>query len=132
MLIILRVRGASRRDIDYLSIVYRIGYVFWLTSIPREVTAGVFSSRRFNSMRSRVISSRFFLLLMFFFLVMLPACGQGGNSQSTTSTPSQTPTPAVTLDAYGTPIAFPASAPKRIVSLVPNISEILGALGLQE
>src|SRR5438046_4634935 len=132
MLIILRVRGASRRDIDYLSIVYRIGYVFWLTSIPREVTAGVFLSRRFNSMRSRVISSRFFLLLVFFFLVMLTACGQSGNSQSTTSTPSQTPTPTVTLDAYGTPIVVPTSAPQRIVSLVPNISEMLGALGLQE
>ena len=82
-------------------------------------------------MRSRVISSRFFLLLMFFFLVMFPACGQGGNSQSTASTPSQTPTPAVKQDAYGTPIVFPASAPQRIVSLVPNISEMLGALGLQ-
>ena len=82
-------------------------------------------------MRSRVISSRFFLLLIFFFLVVLPACGQSGNSQSTASTPSQTPTPAVTQDAYGTPIVFPASAPQRIVSLVPNISEMLGALGLQ-
>ncbi|HYX48404.1 MAG TPA: hypothetical protein VE843_01580, partial [Ktedonobacteraceae bacterium] len=82
-------------------------------------------------MRSRVISSRFFLFLVFFFLVMLPACGQSGNSQSTNSTPSQTPTPAVTLDAYGTPIVFPTSAPQRIVSLVPNISEMLGALELQ-
>ena len=82
-------------------------------------------------MRSRVISSRFLLVLMFFFLVMLPACGQGGNNQSTASTPTQTPTPVVTLDAYGTPIVFPASAPQRIVSLVPNISEMLGALGLQ-
>jgi iron complex transport system substrate-binding protein len=82
-------------------------------------------------MRSRVISSRLLLLLMFFFLVMLPACGQSGNSQSTISTPSQTPTPVVKLDAYGTPIVFPATAPQHIVSLVPNISEILGALGLQ-
>ncbi len=39
-------------------------------------------------------------------------------------------TPAATLDAYGTPIVFPATAPQRIVSLVPNISEILGFLGL--
>src|SRR5947209_16738044 len=108
MLIILRVRGASRRDIDYLSIVYRIGYVFWLTSIPREVTAGVFLSRRFNSMRSRVISSRFFLLLVFFFLVMLTACGPSGNTQSTTSTLLQTQTPTVRQDGYGTPIVLPA------------------------
>ena len=99
--------------------------------IPREVTAGVFMSWRFNSMRSRVISSRFFLLLVFFFLVMLTACGQSGNSQSTTTSPTQTSTPVVTQDAYGTPIVFPTSAPQRIVSLVPNISEILGALGLQ-
>src|SRR5436305_14686568 len=131
MLIIFRVRGASHRDIDYLSIAYRIGYVFWLTSIPREVTAGVFLSRRFNSMRSRVISSRFFLLLVFFFLVILTACGQSGTSQSTTTTPTQTTAPAVTLDAYGTPIVFPTTAPQRIVSLTPNISEMLGALGRQ-
>ncbi len=82
-------------------------------------------------MRSRVISSRFFLLLVFFFLIMLTACGQSGNSQPTNTTPSQTPTTAVTLDAYDTPIVFPTSAPQHIVSLVPNISEMLGALGLQ-
>ncbi len=77
-------------------------------------------------MRSRVISSRFFLSLLLFFLVLLTACG--GTSQNSISTPSQTPTE--TLDAYGTPIAFPTKAPQRIVSLVPNISEILGFLGL--
>jgi iron complex transport system substrate-binding protein len=77
-------------------------------------------------MRSRVISSRFFLSLLLFFLVLLTACG--GTSQNSTSAPSQTPTE--TLDAYGTPIVFPTTAPKRIVSLVPNISEILGFLGL--
>jgi iron complex transport system substrate-binding protein len=82
-------------------------------------------------MRSRVISSRLFLSLLLFFLVLLTACGQSGNSSTSTSTPSQTPTPAITLDAYGTPIVFPATAPQHIVSLVPNISEILGALGLQ-
>src|SRR5438105_959461 len=41
-----------------------------------------------------------------------------------------TPLPAITLDAYGTPIVFPTSAPQRIVSLVPNVSEMLGALNL--
>ena len=77
-------------------------------------------------MRSRVISSRFCLPLLLFLFVLLTACG--GSNQSSSPTPSQTPT--VTLDAYGTPIAFPATAPQRIVSLVPNISEILGFLGL--
>jgi ABC-type Fe3+-hydroxamate transport system substrate-binding protein len=77
-------------------------------------------------MRSRVISSRYCLSLLLFLLILLTACG--GSNQSSNPTPSQTPT--VTLDAYGTPIAFPATAPRRIVSLVPNISEILGFLGL--
>ena len=57
-------RHRLQGDVDY------IAYVFWLTSIPREVTAGVFLSRRYNSMRSRVISSRFFL-----FSEMLGALG---------------------------------------------------------
>ncbi|HEX9133563.1 MAG TPA: ABC transporter substrate-binding protein, partial [Ktedonobacteraceae bacterium] len=126
MLTILRVRGASRRDIDGLSEANRFAYVFWLTSIPREVTAGVNLSRRYSTMRSRVISSHFCLPLLLFLFVLLTACG--GSNQSSTPTPSQTPT--VTLDAYGTPIVFPATAPQRIVSLVPNISEILGFLGL--
>ena len=77
-------------------------------------------------MRSRVISSRFCLSLLLFLLVLLTACG--GSSQNANPTPAQTPT--ATLDAYGTPIVFPATAPQRIVSLVPNISEILGFLGL--
>ena len=77
-------------------------------------------------MRSRVISSRFCLSLLLFLLVLLTACG--GSSQNANPTPAQTPT--ATLDAYGSPIVFPATAPQRIVSLVPNISEILGFLGL--
>jgi ABC-type Fe3+-hydroxamate transport system substrate-binding protein len=77
-------------------------------------------------MRSRVISSRFCLSLLLFLLALLTACG--GSSQNAIPTPAQTPT--ATLDAYGTPIVFPATAPQRIVSLVPNISEILGFLGL--
>lgn len=77
-------------------------------------------------MRSRVISSRFCLSLLLFLLVLLTACG--GSSQNANPTPAQTP--AATLDAYGTPIVFPATAPQRIVSLVPNMSEILGFLGL--
>jgi len=77
-------------------------------------------------MRSRVISSRFCLSLLLFLLVLLTACG--GSSQNANTTPAQIPT--ATLDAYGTPIVFPATAPQRIVSLVPNMSEILGFLGL--
>jgi len=77
-------------------------------------------------MRSRVISSRFCLSLLLFLLMLLTACG--GSSQNAIPTPAQTPT--ATLDAYGSPIVFPATAPQRIVSLVPNISEILGFLGL--
>src|SRR5436190_518813 len=93
-------------------------------SIPREVTAGVSMSRRFNTMRSHVISFR--LLFPLSLLVLLTACG--GSTTGTTSVP--TPTPTVTLDAYGTPIVFPTTAPQRIVSLTPNISEMLGALNL--
>jgi hypothetical protein len=46
--------------IDDLSKANHIAHVFWLTSIPREVTAGINLSRRLNTTRSRVISSRFF------------------------------------------------------------------------
>ncbi len=82
----------------------------------------------YNQMRKHVISSRFSLLLLLSCLILLAACGQ--NSGSTTASPAATPTPAPTLDAYGTPIAFPKSAPQRIISLVPNTSEIIGALNL--
>lgn len=42
-----------------------------------------------------------------------------------------TATPTVALDVYGTPITIPKTTPQRIVSLAPNISEMLGALNLQ-
>ncbi len=80
-------------------------------------------------MRSHVISSRLFVVLLLSLVVLLAACGQGGSS--TGSTPTQTPTPTVTLDAYGKPITFPSTAPQHIVSLTPNISEMLGALHLE-
>jgi len=35
------------------------------------------------------------------------------------------------MDAYGKPITFPTSAPQRIISLVPTMSDILGALHLE-
>src|SRR5438270_334251 len=90
-------------------------------------------SRRFCTMRSRVISSRFLLVCMS--LLVLAGCGQGGSGTSSTPTTGATPTatslPALTQDAYGMPIAYPTTAPQRIVSLTPNISEILGALHLE-
>ncbi len=79
-------------------------------------------------MRSHVISFRLALVLLLFCFVLLTACGQ---SSSPTTGAKPTPTPTVALDFYGTPIAFPTTAPQRIVSLVPSTSEILGALHLQ-
>ena len=80
-------------------------------------------------MRSHVISSRLFVVLLLSIVVLLVACGQSGNSAD--SAPTQTPTPTVTLDAYGKPITFPTTSPQHIVSLTPNISEMLGALHLE-
>ena len=77
-------------------------------------------------MRSHVISSRLFLSFLLSLLILLAACGQGGTSSSS----APTPTPTVALDAYGTPIPFPATAPQRIVSLVPTTSDMLAALHL--
>ena len=68
------------------------------------------------------------LLLLFALLFLLAACGQ--QSGTTTGGSSTQPTPTPALDAYGTPIVFPKTAPQRIVSLVPNTSEILDALHL--
>jgi len=78
-------------------------------------------------MRSYVISSRLIVPLLLTLLVLLSACGQ---STTTTSTTAPTATPTAALDAYGSPITYPATAPQRIVSLTPNISEMLGALHL--
>lgn len=80
-------------------------------------------------MRSHVISSRLCVVLLLSLVALLAACGQSGSSAS--SMPTQTPVPAVTLDAYGKPITFPTAAPQHIVSLTPNISEMLGALHLE-
>ncbi|HLL80963.1 MAG TPA: ABC transporter substrate-binding protein, partial [Ktedonobacteraceae bacterium] len=86
------------------------------------------------SMRSRVISSRL-LLPLFALVLLLVGCGSGTTS-GTTATPGASATatatlPALTQDAYGSPIIYPTTAPQRIVSLTPNISEILGALHLE-
>jgi iron complex transport system substrate-binding protein len=72
--------------------------------------------------------SRLFLSLLFTVMLLLAACG--GQTQSATPS-APTPTPTVTLDAYGTPIAFPSAPPQRIISLIPSTSEILGALHLE-
>jgi iron complex transport system substrate-binding protein len=81
-------------------------------------------------MRTHVISSRLFSAFCLVLLLSLAACGQASNITSTSKV-QVTPTPTAALDVYGTPITFPKSAPQRIVSLAPNISEILGALNLQ-
>lgn len=79
-------------------------------------------------MLSRVISFRLSLVLLLSVFVLVTACGQS-SSPTTGVQPTAAPTPA--LDVYGTPIVFPATAPQRIVSLTPSMSEILGALRLQ-
>jgi iron complex transport system substrate-binding protein len=82
-------------------------------------------------MRAYIILSRLISFLLFLSLLFLAACSQ--NSMPSTSHNSNVPTvtTAPAVDAYGTPITFPQSAPQRIISLEPNISEILGALHLQ-
>ena len=67
------------------------------------------------------------LVLCLVFLALLTACG--GTTTASGAKPTATPTPA--RDVYGTPITFPTTAPRRIISLTPSISEILGALHLE-
>src|SRR5579863_422216 len=76
-------------------------------------------------MRSKVISTRLLAALLLSLLVLLAACGQ---SPTSTGNTTPTPTPTIALDANGTPIAFPSTAPQRIVSMVPTISDMLAAL----
>lgn len=82
-------------------------------------------------MHIRITFTRFTLPLLLLLSLLLTACGQTMTTGSSSGTSSQ-PTPAPTvLDMYGTPISFPKTAPHRIVTLVPSMSEILGALHLQ-
>lgn len=74
---------------------------------------------------------RLSLILLSTLFVLLAACGQSAPT-TTTGSSKPSPTPTAVNDYYGTPIAFPTSAPQRIVSLVPSASEILGALNLQD
>lgn len=94
-----------------------------------------------RSMCSHVISIRIsprLLLPLLALVLLLVGCGSGTTSGTTatpgvsTATTATTATlPALTQDAYGAPIVYPGSAPQRIVSLTPNISEMLGALHLE-
>src|SRR6266480_7682573 len=77
-------------------------------------------------MRSYIILSRLALVLLLTCFILLTACGQSSSPATGTK-----PTPTVAFDFYGTPIVFPTTAPRRIVSLLPNTSEMLGALHLQ-
>lgn len=80
-------------------------------------------------MRSSVISSRHWPVMVLVLLaLLLSACG---GQTSTPGSPSQSTLQPVTTDANGTSISFPGSAPQRIISMVPSISEMLGALPLQ-
>jgi len=80
-------------------------------------------------MFSRVISFRITLLLLLSCFVLFTACGQ---SSSPASGPRPGATPTVARDFYGMPVVFPTTPPQRIISLLPNTSEMLGALHLQE
>ncbi|GLV56741.1 ABC transporter substrate-binding protein [Dictyobacter sp. S3.2.2.5] len=84
-------------------------------------------------MRTHVISLRLLSVFLLGLVLILASCGQSNNSQTSGgSTPAAQATPTPALDAYGTPIAIPKTAPQRIVSLAPSISEILGALHLEK
>lgn len=83
-------------------------------------------------MRSQVISPRRVVpVLLVLLALLLAACGNQA-AGSSTPTSQQTTLQPVTTDANGQPITFPTSAPQRIVSLTPSVSEILGALPLQK
>src|SRR5229473_3832783 len=132
MLTILRVRGASCRDIDDLGegTLHSLCLCVFLVDLhfPRGDSGRCNELVGYNHMRSHVISFRLSLVLLLTCFVLLTACGQ---SSSPTTGAKPTPTPTVALNVYGTPIVFPTTAPRRIVSLVPSASEILGALHLQ-
>src|SRR3989442_14169339 len=132
MLTILRVKGASCQDIDDLGegTLHSLCLDWLLVDlhIPRGDSGRCNEHGGYNHMRSHVISFRLSLVLLLSCFVLLTACGQ---SSSTTTGAKPTSTPTVALDFYGTPIAFPTTAPQRIVSLLPSTSEILGALHLQ-
>lgn len=78
-----------------------------------------------------VISFRLVYLFLLSPLLLLAACGQTATQQPGQST-QVVATPTTSVDVYGTPITFPKTAPQRIVTLASSMSEILGALNLQD
>jgi iron complex transport system substrate-binding protein len=132
MLTILRVKGASRQDIDDLveATLHSLCLDMLLVDLhfPRGDSGRCHQLGGHNHMRSHVISFRLSLILFLTCFILLAACGQS-SSPATGSKPTSTPTAA--LDFYGTTITLPTSAPRRIVSLLPSTSETLGALRLQ-
>ncbi len=68
------------------------------------------------------------LLVVMVAMLALVACGTASVSASTT--PTVPSAPLIATDALGQPIAIPASAPQKIISLEPSNSEILAALGV--
>lgn len=81
-------------------------------------------------MRSQVISRRLPALLALL-TFLLAACGAVTSTAGGTPTSTPAGLQPITTDANGAPILFPTSAPLHIVSMVPSVSEILGALPLQ-
>lgn len=83
-------------------------------------------------MRSQVISRRLPVLLVLLAL-LLAACGGQSSTGGSPNTPAaaQPVLQPVSTDANGALIVFPTSAPQHIVSMVPSVSEMLGALPLQ-
>jgi iron complex transport system substrate-binding protein len=77
-------------------------------------------------MCTRVISRKLLMTLCLLCCLAMTACAQGSPTSA-----ASTPTPTVVRDIYGTPVVFPKTAPQRLISLVPSMSEILAALGLQ-
>src|SRR5258707_13845737 len=123
MLTIVRVKGASCEDIDDLGegALHSLCLDWLLVDLhfPRGDSGRCNELGGYNHMRSHVISFRLSLVLFLTCFVLLTACGQ---SSSLTNGAKPTPTPTVALDFYGTPIVFPTTAPRRIVSLLPSTS----------
>ena len=133
LLTILRVRGASCRDIDKRSegTLHRLCLYLFLVLVdlhfPRGQRALIMSWR----LQPYALPCHLFSSFSCSPCVLLRTARRMRAKPSPTTGAKPTPTPTVALDVYGTPIVFPTTAPQRIVSLVPSTSEILGALHLQ-
>jgi iron complex transport system substrate-binding protein len=73
------------------------------------------------------VQRRFFAIIPLVLVlgVLLSACGSATSSAQTPACPTMKAD-----DAYGKPITFSCTAPKKIVTLIPAESEIVAALGL--